>query len=170
MAYPFVSLLREAALKLEQIIVCAVLRKFHPGIGIVVPFEDALEARKSITVQGVWKQGILWGVPKHRRNITTRHNRKFGWPDYIWKPMVPKNNLIMCRVCGHFHESQIICRHCYEKVRNETTEIQKVMEKELKLDSMENEIIVSYEGEDYSKSEKFWKRLRKCFLFGELIG
>lgn len=54
--------------------------------------------------------GILWAVPKSRRTVEKRRMRKYGWPDHVWKPLVPKNNLIPCTTCGSSHEAGYLCR------------------------------------------------------------
>lgn len=51
----------------------------------------------------------------------------------------------------------IIAGHCYEKVKLETQEIQKEMEKTFKLDPIKDDIVVLYEDEEKYKSDKFWK-------------
>lgn len=56
------------------------------------------------------KDSILWAVPKHRRSLEKRLNRKYGWPDKVWKPIVPKKNLLMCNTCGDHYEAGHLCR------------------------------------------------------------
>lgn len=68
------------------------------------------EKKKSkFSIADIWKEGFLWGTPKHRRSIEKRWSRKFGWPKYNWKPIVQKTDLVACRSCGHFHECYTIC-------------------------------------------------------------
>lgn len=56
--------------------------------------------------------GFLWAVPKSRRTVERRMQRKFGHPDYVWKPHRPKTNLITCNTCGHHHEPHVLCGKC----------------------------------------------------------
>uniref|UniRef100_W8B551 Large ribosomal subunit protein bL32m n=1 Tax=Ceratitis capitata TaxID=7213 RepID=W8B551_CERCA len=96
--------------------------------------------------------GILWAVPKHRRTIEKRLKRKFGVPEYNWKPLIAKTNLRTCNQCGHDHELGILCPHCYKKVEQETRLMQEKIQQELGLEPIENEVIVLYEGEQMEKS------------------
>ena len=63
----------------------------------------------SFSLKDIWGEGFLWGVPKHRRTIEKRMRRKFGHPDYFWKLLKPKTNLIMCNSCGNYYEAGILC-------------------------------------------------------------
>ncbi|XP_008210206.1 39S ribosomal protein L32, mitochondrial [Nasonia vitripennis] len=143
--------------KFEAALVNIILQKLQPGFCITVLNSDRQSTNFSI--KNIWDNGFLWAVPKHRRSLEKRLNRKFGWPKYNWKPLVPKTNLLMCRACGHYHESFTICGHCYEKVKAETLEIQKAMDQQLKLDPVKDDIVVLYEGEVH-ESTQFWKNQR----------
>ena len=69
-----------------------------------------LESPKTkFSIKDIWGDGILWAVPKHKRSVEKKMNRRFGFKEYVWKPLVPKTNIITCRTCGHFHEAQTIC-------------------------------------------------------------
>ena len=63
----------------------------------------------SLSLKDIWGEGILWGVPKHRRTIEKRLKRKFGHPEYHWKLLKPRTNIITCHSCGHAHEAGILC-------------------------------------------------------------
>ncbi|EDW84515.1 uncharacterized protein Dwil_GK14166 [Drosophila willistoni] len=91
--------------------------------------------------------GMLWAVPKHRRSVEKRLNRKFGYPEYTWKLLKEKRNLRSCVQCGHDHELGVLCPHCYNKVRQETQLMQDKIQEQLGLDPVEKEVIVLYEGE-----------------------
>ncbi|XP_013118644.1 large ribosomal subunit protein bL32m [Stomoxys calcitrans] len=91
--------------------------------------------------------GILWAVPKHRRTLEKRLNRKFGYPEYNWKPLRVKTNLRSCNQCGHDYEAGHLCPHCYNKVREETQQMQDKIQEELGLQPVEQEVVVLYEGE-----------------------
>lgn len=90
---------------------------------------------------------MLWAVPKTRRTVEKRLNRKFGDPFYVWKLLKPKTQLKVCDGCGHHHEVGILCAHCYENVRKETELIKEKIEKQLKLDPVDSEVVVLYDGE-----------------------
>ncbi|XP_058798423.1 large ribosomal subunit protein bL32m [Phymastichus coffea] len=151
--------LTQTLLKVEDAVITAILRKFQPGL-CIAQLDSIDKPNSSISVKDIWKDGFLWGVPKHRRSIEKRLSRKFGWPKYNWKPLVPKTNLLMCRACGHYYEAHTICGTCYKKVKEETLEIQKAMEQELKLDPVKDDIVVLYEGEREQKPAEFWKGQR----------
>lgn len=78
-----------------------------PSVGLNAP-----DIRKSdrFSLKNLLGDGILWAVPKHRRTIEKRLNRKFGLPGYNWKPLVAKTNLRSCNQCGHDHELGVLCR------------------------------------------------------------
>lgn len=61
------------------------------------------------SVEALLKDSILWAVPKHRRTVEKRLNRKFGWPHQVWKPLVPKKDLLMCRSCGDHYKAGHLC-------------------------------------------------------------
>ena len=77
--------------------------------GLCIAGFEIEKQKKKFSLKDIWDNGFLWGVPKHRRPIEKRLSRKFGWPKYDWKPLVPKTNLVMCRKCGHHHEAYTIC-------------------------------------------------------------
>lgn len=47
--------------------------------------------------------------------------------------------------------------NCYKRVKDETTEFQEVIEKELGLEPIEQEVVVLYQGEKTKQPEEFWK-------------
>lgn len=49
---------------------------------------------------------------------------------------------------------------CYKKVIDETKAMQEAIQNELKLEPVENEVVVLYEGEKDTKSDEFWKGKR----------
>ncbi|XP_026482066.1 39S ribosomal protein L32, mitochondrial-like [Ctenocephalides felis] len=104
--------------------------------------------------------GLLWAVPKSRRTIEKRLNRKFGNPDYIWKPYIPKTNILVCKSCGHYHEAGILCKHCYDKVKIETQEMQDKIVNDLGLNPDDKEVVVLYDGEKVDKPDEVWQGKR----------
>lgn len=86
--------------------------------------------------------------------------RKYGSPDYSMKTLQKKAFLKVCDSCGNHHEVGILCAHCYEKVREETSLIKdKIMEK-LHLKPVDSEVVILYDGEKANQSEEFWKGKR----------
>ncbi|XP_070159919.1 large ribosomal subunit protein bL32m [Polyergus mexicanus] len=114
----------------------------------------------SRSLEEIFKNGILWAVPKKRRTIEKRLARRFGVPKYHWKPPVPKTNLLICTNCGHDYEVGRLCGHCYEKVKVETKEIRDAIQKKLGLNPVEKDVIVLYDGEKDDKTHKYWKNQR----------
>lgn len=49
-----------------------------------------------------------------------------------------------------------VTAYCYKRVKDETTEFQEVIEKELGLEPIEQEVIVLYKGEKTKQPEEFW--------------
>jgi large subunit ribosomal protein L32 len=54
--------------------------------------------------------GFLWAVPHKRRTVEKRLSRKFGYPEYFYKLILPKRNLLVCNTCGHHYEANHLCR------------------------------------------------------------
>ncbi|KAJ9573752.1 hypothetical protein L9F63_008876 [Diploptera punctata] len=113
-----------------------------------------------ISIKDILGDGFLWAVPKSRRTVERRLNRKFGYPYYVWKMLVPKSNLLVCNTCGHHHEANFLCPNCYAKVRAETEAMQTEIQNELGLNPVEKEVVVLYEGEKEEKPLEFWEGKR----------
>jgi ribosomal protein L32 len=58
----------------------------------------------------LFNDGFLWAVPRKRRTVERRLSRKFGYPEYSYKLLLPKRNLLVCNTCGHHHEANHLCR------------------------------------------------------------
>lgn len=69
-----------------------------------------LHVNSKITLRDLIGDGFFWAVPKHRRSVEKRLNRKFGYPEYVWKPLKEKRNLRTCTKCGHDYELGLLCR------------------------------------------------------------
>lgn len=50
-----------------------------------------------------------------------------------------------------------VLANCYKKVKDETTEFQEVIEKELGLEPIEQEVVVLYTGEKTKQPEEFFQ-------------
>ncbi|XP_054013798.1 39S ribosomal protein L32, mitochondrial [Hylaeus anthracinus] len=165
MASGLMSRLSRAFKTFEQAIDIILGRGFPPGglcaidcnhvMNQVQPSNGSKRSLKDIL-----NDGFLWAVPKCRRSVEKRLNRKFGFPEYNWKPHVPKTNILMCRKCGHDYEAGTLCGYCYEIVKKETLEIQEVIKNQLGLQPVEENIVVLYEGEKKHMSDEFWKKQR----------
>lgn len=101
----------------------------------------------SRSLKDIIGDGILWAVPKHRRTVEKRLNRKFGYPEYNWKLLRVKTHLRSCNQCGHDYEAGHLCPHCYKKVRDETQQMQEKIQEQLGLNPIEQDVVVLYEGE-----------------------
>lgn len=115
---------------------------------------------KQFTVQDLIGDGILWGVPKHRKTIEKRLKNRFGTPGLSSKMIPERTHLRVCNNCGHHHEVGVLCPTCYEKVRKETELMQEKIKDELKLTPIESEVVVLYDGEKGEKPDEFWKGKR----------
>ncbi|CAG9832711.1 unnamed protein product [Diabrotica balteata] len=112
------------------------------------------------SIKDIIGEGFLWAVPKHRRSVEKRWKRKFGDPYYVLKILLPRKDLRTCNVCGDDHEAGVLCPTCYKKVIDETTAMQEQIQNELKLEPVEKEIVVLYEGEKNEKPEEFFEGKR----------
>ncbi|KAG8193292.1 hypothetical protein JTE90_003779 [Oedothorax gibbosus] len=98
--------------------------------------------------------GFLWAVPKKRRSLERRMTRRMGFGKLI----LPRNNVVVCNDCGHFHLVHTVCGNCYEKVKEETKYMQEAVFKELKLDPINKEVVILYEND--RKEEKLFEGKR----------
>ncbi|CAD7077551.1 unnamed protein product [Hermetia illucens] len=105
------------------------------------------------TLREIWSDAILWAVPKHRRTVEKRLKRKYGRPDQFWKMLKVNWNIRTCNNCGKDYEAGTLCPHCYEKVKKETEEIQTKIQEELKLDPVEKDVVILYDGEKDDRPE-----------------
>ncbi|CAH2071178.1 unnamed protein product, partial [Iphiclides podalirius] len=118
-------------------------------------------SRNPFSIKDIIGDGLLLAVPKFRRTIEKRLKRKFGSPEYVWKMLVPKNNIKVCNDCGHYHERGRLCANCYKRVENETKEIQAKIQEKLGNNPIEQDVIVLYEGENVTKTpNEFWEGKR----------
>ncbi|XP_075231442.1 mitochondrial ribosomal protein L32 [Lycorma delicatula] len=141
--------------------------RFPPGDLCLASSSDVSVISKnafpSISLENLMQESFLLAVPKSRRTIEKRMQRKFGWPEYGphgWKPLVPRTNLLTCNVCGHNYEAKCLCPNCYNKVQAETKAMQDAVQAELGLEPVEKEVIVLYKGEKEEHPEEFWEGKR----------
>lgn len=142
--------------------------------------QDVSRTQSNRSMLDSWKEHILWAVPKHRRTIERRLKRKYGTPGLHMKILLPRTNLRVCNQCGHDHEVGVLCRefllisdtkgenqliiislsaNCYMKVKEETEAMQDAIQAELKLDPVDKEVVVLYDGEKDKPSE-MWQGKR----------
>ncbi|XP_022919845.2 large ribosomal subunit protein bL32m [Onthophagus taurus] len=146
--------------KVENAIFTLIFRRFPPSEGYCVVGDITSthnpERSNSWSLKELIGDGWLWAVPKSRRSIEKRLKRKYGSPDYNLKILLPKNTLRTCNTCGDDHEVGVLCPTCYKKVIEETKAMQDKIQEELKLEPVEKEVVVLYDGEkDYKPSEFF---------------
>ncbi|KAJ8909994.1 hypothetical protein NQ315_008925 [Exocentrus adspersus] len=148
--------------RFEQFINFTFRGKYPPDAFCLVGSEaDRLpQSPSKFSVKDILGDGFLWAVPKSRRSIEKRLKRKFGHPDYILKIMKPKTNLRTCKVCGDDHEAGVLCPTCYNRVIDETKAMQDAIQAELKLEPVEKEVIVLYDGEKGEKPDETFEGKR----------
>ncbi|XP_017886298.1 39S ribosomal protein L32, mitochondrial [Ceratina calcarata] len=126
MANGILSRLYRAFKRFDQAVDILLGRSLPPGHLLAIDCNALSHVQPTIipgrSLKDILNDAILWAVPKKRRTIEKRLNRRFGVPKYNWKPHVPKTNIIMCRKCGHDYEVNTLCGYCYEKVKLETKE------------------------------------------------
>uniref|UniRef100_A0A1B6LYK9 Large ribosomal subunit protein bL32m n=1 Tax=Graphocephala atropunctata TaxID=36148 RepID=A0A1B6LYK9_9HEMI len=140
-------------------------RRYPPDAFCVVSNDNSTITNRTseappLSLEELLKDSILWAVPKHRRTVEKRLSRKFGWPKLVWKPIVPKKNLFMCRSCGDHHVAGHLCPTCYSKVKKETEEMHKEIEAVLGVDPVDKEVVVLYQGEKEGVPDEFFKGKR----------
>uniref|UniRef100_A0A1A9WRP8 Large ribosomal subunit protein bL32m n=1 Tax=Glossina brevipalpis TaxID=37001 RepID=A0A1A9WRP8_9MUSC len=116
--------------------------------------------RRPYSFKDLLGDGFLWAVPKHRRSVEKRLNRKFGLPEYNWKPLRVKTHLRTCNECGHDYEAGVLCTNCYNRAREETKLMQEKIQEELGLEPIEKDVIVLYEGERKDQPPEFFNGKR----------
>nr|CAD7413203.1 unnamed protein product [Timema poppensis] len=124
------------------------------------PHVEPVSATRGFSLKNLLKDSILWAVPRHRRTLEKRLTRKYGHPDYVYKMLKAKSNLMVCNSCGHHHEAGLLCAHCYDEVRKETEEMQTKIQEDLGLSPVEQEVVVLYEGEKEAQIAEFWQGKR----------
>ncbi|OAD53903.1 39S ribosomal protein L32, mitochondrial [Eufriesea mexicana] len=138
--------------------------KFPPGNLYAIEYNAINQVQPTnfpgLSIKDTLKEAVLWAAPTKRRTIEKRLSRRFGVPKYNWKPFVPKTNILMCRKCGHDYIAGTLCGYCYEIVKKETKEMQEAIQDSLKLDPVEQNVIVLYQGEREKLKDNFWKNQR----------
>ncbi|CAG9795067.1 unnamed protein product [Diatraea saccharalis] len=115
---------------------------------------------KGYSLKDIIGDGYLLAVPKFRRTIEKRLKRKYGSPEYVWKMIVPKNNIKVCQECGHHHECGRLCENCYTKIETETKLIKDKIVEKLGGSPIDKEVVVLYENETPEQPKEFWKGKR----------
>ncbi|CAH1710966.1 39S ribosomal protein L32, mitochondrial [Aphis gossypii] len=133
-----------------------------PALSFASPIETLKPSIPALTnIERLFGDSIFWAVPKHRRSIEKRLKRKFGCIDDFYKMLLPRTDLFTCNQCGHSYQRRHLCPNCYKRVKDETTELQEVIEKELGLEPIEQEVVVLYKGERTKQPvEEFFKGKR----------
>uniref|UniRef100_A0A1B6HU49 Large ribosomal subunit protein bL32m n=1 Tax=Homalodisca liturata TaxID=320908 RepID=A0A1B6HU49_9HEMI len=155
----------QSFINIENNILFLITRR-HPGDALCIldsqypTNSNRVPKAPQFSLEDLLKDSILWAVPKHRRTVEKRLSRKFGWPNQVWKPIVPKKNLLMCRSCGDHYVAGHLCTTCYSKVKKETEEMHKEIEAELGLDPVDKEVVVLYQGEKEGIPDEFFKGKR----------
>lgn len=164
MASNIINRFNHALRKFDQMIDIIIFgRGFPPGAACALQLNSdgnwSQPSHKSnpFSLKNIMGDGFLWGVPTCRRTIEKRLCRKFGIPDYVWKPLVAKTNLLMCNACGHYHEVGVLCPNCYQKIMKETKEMQTAITDQLGLNPVEKDVIVIYKGEKEEWPSDQWK-------------
>nr|CAG4645934.1 EOG090X0IGM [Lynceus sp. MCZ IZ 141354] len=103
-------------------------------------------------------KGIMWAVPHCRRSVEKRLCRKFGAENWGTSKLIkPKLDLQVCMTCGHHHEYNRLCGHCYAQIDKETKLMQAEIDKNLGVSPIEKEVAVLYEGEKEQQSDDFFE-------------
>lgn len=72
-----------------------------------------------ISLKELFDTSILWAVPKHRKTLEKRIQKKFGMKDRVWKMLMPRTDLTVCNTCGYTHHKKTLCgKHPVESLNN----------------------------------------------------
>ncbi|KAL0271106.1 UNVERIFIED_CONTAM: hypothetical protein PYX00_008313 [Menopon gallinae] len=149
-------------IEIETTLINSLLQRFSPGqVPALINLPESSQSQPYRSLQELLQESVLWAVPKKRRSAEKVRNRRFGLPGYNWKPLVPKQNIVVCRNCGNYQERGLLCPACYKKVMDETKEIQQTILKELGSGPIEEDVIILYENENKEDLDpKMWKGKR----------
>lgn len=103
--------------------------------------------------------GILWTAPRDRRSREKRLTRKFG-SENGHKKMLPVLRLLTCNSCGHVHEPERLCPHCYGKIQEVTIAMQEAMNATHGLKPIDKEVIPVFQGEELGGDKEFFQGKR----------
>ncbi|CAK9304423.1 unnamed protein product [Gordionus sp. m RMFG-2023] len=107
--------------------------------------------------------GFLWGVPKHRKSIHMRWKKKHG-PHPRYK-CSPREDILTCLDCGHFHLKGCLCENCYQKVKYETHNVLKHINPLNEYKPIEQDVHIKYNNDDvYENQNKEFK-----FVNGKML-
>ncbi|KAG5882796.1 hypothetical protein JTB14_035626 [Gonioctena quinquepunctata] len=162
MAVSLLTRISVAVQRLKQSVIFAFGRGYPPDAFCLAGIEANNHPRASPawSLKDVLGDGFLWATPKHRRSLEKRMKRRFGSSEYVLKILTPRTDLRTCNVCGDDHEAGVLCPTCYKKVIDETKAMQEAIQNELKLEPVEKEVVVLYEGERNDKPEEFFEGKR----------
>lgn len=62
-------------------------------------------------------------TPKQRTNVRVKWRKYYGSEKYASKMFHPKRNIITCIECGNFHEAHTICRHCFQRLQSQSSNL-----------------------------------------------
>lgn len=111
-------------------------------------------SRNKQTIKEIF-DGLVF-VQKRRRSVEERINKKYGnenW-QYGQKLFKPKKNIITCMECGNFHEISNICRHCYNKVAEESEKIIQRVRQTWGREVIDQDVSIKYKGEAETADNK----------------
>ncbi|XP_054162543.1 39S ribosomal protein L32, mitochondrial-like [Oppia nitens] len=94
--------------------------------------------------------GFLWATPKRRLTLERRLVRRFGVEKYPDSSDIirPKQNIIICDHCGHYHELHTICGNCYKRVKDETKVLLEKMKERINyFEPIDKEMEFRYEND-----------------------
>ncbi len=100
--------------------------------------------------------GILWNVPKRRRPLERRHQRKYGSAGKLWGNshiLHPNRRIRHDHQTGETFELSKLPLAVYRRVMDETKEIQARMSDTFGIGPRDQEVAVVYKGEE-SKDAK----------------
>ncbi|CAJ0600072.1 unnamed protein product [Cylicocyclus nassatus] len=129
-----------------------------PAVAIAGPDAITRSTGDSYSIQDMINDmRILLGVPKRKTPKPKKITRKFSYTRLL--SLV--KNLVTCPSCGHYHQADTICGHCYEKVHQLTNEIKRKMMSynPYKGEKQDKEVYVKFANDEVGNGVLHGKRI-----------
>ncbi|XP_076437274.1 large ribosomal subunit protein bL32m-like [Babylonia areolata] len=90
---------------------------------------------------------VLLAVQRSRRSLEKRMTRRMQMAGH-YEYAVPRKDIVVDLDTGHWKEKGTICRHHYEKVKEETKKMQEELGEAMQYTADQKEVVFLYEGEE----------------------
>ncbi|KAL8606183.1 hypothetical protein ACOMHN_053455 [Nucella lapillus] len=90
---------------------------------------------------------VLLAVQRSRRSLERRMTRRMQMAGHF-EHAVPRKDIVVDLDTGHWKEKGTICRHHYQKVKEETKKMQEELGEAMQYTAHQKEVIFLYQGEE----------------------